>query len=182
MFRQWSAWYRRESTWAERRKDGRTERRSRAAAQRRRRTESPRGFSTGTSGPHRLLEPLGVLRAELRHLRRDHRPAIALVRVPPEVVLVIRLGGIEDAGGHDFGDDRIVEHPVGGELRDQPLGLVALLSRVREDRRAVLAAAVRSLAVEGARIVKGEEQLEQLPVGQHRRVEGDLDRLRGPGP
>src|ERR1041384_545109 len=112
MFRQWSVWYRRGSTWAERRKGGTAESRSRAAAQRRQRTVSPRGWITGTSGPHRLLEPLGILRAELRHLRRDHRPAIPLVRIAPEVVLAIGLGGIEDAGGHDFGHDRIVEQPL----------------------------------------------------------------------
>src|SRR5690606_19896050 len=50
-----------------------------------------------------------------------------------------------------------------------------------KDCRAVLRADVRSLPVERRWIVDRKENLQQLLVGNHLRVEGDLDRLRVTG-
>src|SRR5437016_415978 len=50
-----------------------------------------------------------------------------------------------------------------------------------ENGRAILCASVASLAIDRGRVVKGEEQLQDLAIGNHGRVEGDLDHLDMPG-
>src|ERR1041384_7273244 len=69
----------------------------------------------GRDRPERLSgrrQPVRVLLPELRHLGRNDRLAVPLVRVPVEIVLVVRLGGIEDLRGAALGHDRVREDRV----------------------------------------------------------------------
>src|SRR5262249_22142826 len=52
-----------------------------------------------------------------------------------------------------------------------------LLRRMIKDGRAVLGAFVGALAIHGCRVVEGEEELQQLAVGNHRGVELHLNDL-----
>src|SRR5712692_1238471 len=67
----------------------------------------PRSACGGRRLPD-ALEPGQVLLAELGHLRRDDHPAVALVGISPEVLLMIVLGRIKGFGRDDLGHDRIV--------------------------------------------------------------------------
>jgi hypothetical protein len=116
---------------------------------------------------------------ELRHLRRDHGAAVALRGVAPEVALVIAFGREELAVRHDLRDDGVV--PDGGGVPLRALGRLALGFGVDEDDAAVLRALVVPLAVLRRGIVDGEEDLEQLGVRDHARIEGDLHDLRVAG-
>src|SRR5690242_9110421 len=95
-----------------------------------------------------------------------------------EVALVVVLGAVERRCRRDLGDDRAVEaglHAVAHLGRD-----AGLLGVVEEDRRAVLRADVRSLAVELRGIVQREELLDELLVGDLGRIEVDLHDLGVP--
>src|SRR6202022_3771556 len=72
---------------------------------------------------------------------------IGLVRVQRQVVLVIGLGRIESFQRPDLGHDRLLVDLCGVELRDIGLGDFLLLVAGGEDRRAILRARVRTLAV-----------------------------------
>src|SRR5690606_10980201 len=89
----------------------------------------------------RLLRPVAQLRelpAELRHFRRDHRHAVALVRIALEVSLVVRLGRVPVAERDDLGDDRRVEDGFAFEPLDRLPRFALLVLVDEEDRRAIL--------------------------------------------
>src|SRR5947209_6960275 len=100
--------------------------------------------------------------AELRDLRRDDGAAVGLEGVLLEVVLVVALGRVELRERRDLGDDGRVPDARRRQFCDDLLGGLALRGRVVEDGRAVLTPYVRALAVEGRRVVDGEEDFEQL--------------------
>src|SRR5436305_12543580 len=85
----------------------------------------------------------------------------------------------EFVGIFDRGDDRLVD--AGLRARDRFIGLLFLHIVGREDRRAILRADVVALAVELGRIVRREEDVEQVAVIELRGVEADADRLGVPG-
>src|SRR3954454_20176474 len=64
------------------------------------------------------------------------------------------------------------------DVADRLLGDTTLLRVGDKDGRAVARSDVVSLPVPGRRIMDLEEELQQLPVGEHVRVEHDLDGLR----
>src|SRR5258706_10556389 len=101
---------------------------------------------------------------------------------PLVILLVVALRHVELGGGRDLGHDRAGKHLARGEVRHDFVGDAPLLGRMGEDRRAVLRADVVSLLIEGGRVVDGEEDSEQVLVGEDRGVEGDLDYLRVPAP
>src|SRR5437870_3648848 len=124
-----------------------------------------------------LFHFLGELLAELGDLRPDHSHAVALFRVAGEELLVIVLGHVEWPGGDDLGDDGVIEDLVLREGGDHILGDRLLGRRVVEDRRPVLGADVMALAVERGGVVDGEEDFEEVPVGDDAGIERDLHRL-----
>jgi len=95
-----------------------------------------------------------------------------------EVVLVVALGGIEALERDDFGDDGLRIDFGRVELRDVGLSDLLLLIVGIEDRGAVLRAVVGALVVEFSGIVAdGEEDHEDLAVGNLGWIEDDFDRL-----
>lgn len=67
------------------------------------------GASNPTTPLHTLsLEPFGPLLAELVHLGRDHRLAVALARVLRKVVLVVVLRSVELVQRDKLRDDRVL--------------------------------------------------------------------------
>jgi hypothetical protein len=91
-------------------------------------------------------------------------------------MLVVRLGVIEAFERRDLGDDFSGEDVGGIELGDVGLCDAALLVAGIEDRRAVGGADVGALAVELSGIVgDGEEDAEELAVGDLRGIVDDLD-------
>src|SRR3989442_11052432 len=95
-----------------------------------------------------------------------------------EVALVVLLGAVEGRRRRDLGDDRPAEAPrrLAARLRGARRRL--LRGGVEEDRRAVLRADVGALAVQLGRVVVLPEHVEQLLVGDARRV---VLHLHGPG-
>ena len=95
-----------------------------------------------------------------------------------QVVLVIRLGGVERRQRDHLGDDLLRVALGGVELGDVLLGRFLLRRVGIEHRRAVLRAVVGVLAVQLRRIVHDrEEDLQQRAVAHLLRVVGDLHRL-----
>src|SRR5207237_3144032 len=98
-----------------------------------------------------------------------------------QVILVVALGAVPLAGWLDARGDRPLPLARRVDARLHALGDLALLRRLRKDRRAVLRADVVALAIERGRVVELEEPvLEQLLIAQHRWVEGHADRLGVP--
>ncbi len=85
---------------------------------------------------------------------------------------------VETLARLDPGDDRLAEDACLVQLVDIGLGNARLFRRGREDRRAVLGAAIGSLAVQLGRIVgDGKIDLQQMTEADLVRIEHHLDRL-----
>src|SRR6476661_9376231 len=115
---------------------------------------------------------------ELGDLGRGHRHAVALGRVLREKVLVVRLGREVAAQRLHLGDDGLAA--VGLVLAQLPhdgLGLALLLVVAVVDPAAVLRADVVALAVQRGGVVHDEEDLQDLPRADLRRVVGELHHL-----
>src|SRR5439155_3036851 len=114
--------------------------------------------------------------AQFLQLGWDHGEAIGvpLTLVRP-IILVIGFGWPPVAHRFDRGDDPASLLLIGPGNRFARLAV--LLVALREDRRAVLSANVVALTIELRRVVRGEEDVEQVVVTQLLRVEGDADRL-----
>src|SRR5579863_94982 len=91
-----------------------------------------------------------------------------------EVALVIFLGGVELAGRSDFRGDRARELLTGFERLFGLLCDCLLLRRMGKNRRAVLLAEVRPLAVHLSRIVHVPERIHQRFVFDLFRIESNL--------
>ncbi len=124
---------------------------------------------------------MGVLLAELGHLGRDDELAVALARVAREVLLVVILGGEEGLEGQHLGDDRVRPEAFIRKFVDDGIGGGGLFGQGGEDGGAVLRAHVAALAVEGGGVVDGEEDVQDIGVGDLRGVEGDAHHLGVPG-
>src|SRR5258705_4395234 len=81
------------------------------------------------------------------------------------VLLVVLLGAVERLRGEDLGGDRPLVLAALLESLLRRLGRPELLVAVGEDRRAVLGADVRPLAVPRGRVVDLEEDVEEPVVG-----------------
>src|ERR1700677_1560816 len=103
------------------------------------------------------------------------------VRVVLQVVLVLGLRLPEGSRGHDLGHHLAGPEAGGLHVGNGVLGHQLLLVTGVEDRRAVAQPHVVALTVLRRGVVDLEEELEDVPVGRHTRIEGDLDRL-GMGP
>src|SRR5258708_20469200 len=108
-------------------------------------------------------EPISVERARRRErLPRDAAGGLAALL---QVLLVVVLGSVEGGRRDDLGDDRAAEGPPALQLPLRVQGRRLLLGIVKEDRRAVLRADVRSLAIRGRGIVILPEDPQQVLVG-----------------
>ena len=98
-----------------------------------------------------------------------------------EEVLVVALGGVEILERNNLGHNRSRENFGFVELIDSgPRGLPLVLVGIK-DRRTILASPVRTLAVQLGGIVRhGEEDREQVAVGNLGWVVGNLHRLGMP--
>src|SRR5689334_19376174 len=86
---------------------------------------------------------------------------VRAVGIVDEVVLMIVLGAVEGFERDDLGDDGVGEGLGCGELVHVSLGDALLVGSFKEDRRAILGADVRPLAVELSGIVgDGEEDFQ----------------------
>lgn len=79
---------------------------------------------------------------------------------------------------HDLRDDRLAEHLLALELADHVERGIALRIRMREHDRPVLRADVVALPVQRGRIVRREEDLEDLAIADARRIERHVDDFR----
>src|SRR5205807_2444104 len=133
------------------------------------------------SHARRRLQLPAIPRAELGDFGRNDGPAVRLLPVEFEILLMVVLRLVEGLRRRHLGDDRVAPDPGGRQVPDHLLGGGLLGVAVVEDRRAILRALVRTLPVERGRVVHREERVEDLPERDDLRVEGDLDRLGVPG-
>lgn len=119
---------------------------------------------------------------EFRELRPDHDRAVPLLRIARVIVLVIILGRpVVAVERHDLRDDRLPEHLLALELGDHVERGVALRIRMREHDRTVLGADVVALPVQLGRIVRREEDLEDLAITDARGIERHVHHFRVSG-
>lgn len=104
------------------------------------------------------------------------RGTLITARVVLKIELVIRFSVPPLTRWNDLCDNLAAPPLLVGALCDI-LRNGLLLRRVEEDGAAVLGACVGALVVELRRVVDGVEVLDQLPVRQLLRVEGDLQRF-----
>ena len=122
-----------------------------------------------------FFEPIFELLADLVEFRWDVERAVRLVRVALVVVLVFGLGLVEAGQRLDLGDDLVVVDALIFEFLDKRLGFFLLGVGVGKDRRPVLAADIRSLAVELGRIVDRKQDFKQVSVADLVGIVLDLD-------
>src|SRR5262249_15177648 len=95
---------------------------------------------------------------------RPDEVARVTVRVPLEVVLVLRFGLPERTGRRDLGDHLAGPDAGGIDVGDGVFGDLSLLVRRVEDGGPVAVADVVALAVLRGRVVDLEEELEQVAI------------------
>ena len=107
---------------------------------------------------------------------------VGLVRMQCQIILVMLFGWIELWQRHDLRDDGVGKSARGGELLDVALRNFLLLIAGVEDRRTLLAAGIRALAIKLSGVVRhAEKYLQQLLIGNLRRIETDAHRFGMPG-
>ena len=102
---------------------------------------------------------------------------VGVVGIFERVVLVVVLGAVEGFERDDLGDDFVLPGVGGIELRDVGFGDALLIVVGVEDGGAVGGADVGALAVERGGVVDGEEDAEELAVGEARGIVDDFDGL-----
>src|ERR671912_98689 len=120
------------------------------------------GGRTGASGqfPARAREVAGIA-----------------ARVVLEIVLVLRLGDPEFAGGRDLRHDPAWPQAGGVDIVDCPECPGTLRLGDIEDLRAIRASDIVALTIQRGRIVDLEEELQKVAIAGTCRVELDLDGL-----
>src|SRR5712671_2414499 len=97
--------------------------------------------------------------------------------IPQKVVLVLRFCLPEVACRNDF-RDRFARPQAGSiDVGERVFGNPFLLFAGIEDRRSIAAPDIVALAIARARVVDLEEELEELPIADARRIKNDLDRF-----
>ena len=127
-----------------------------------------------------LLQHFQEMLAELGHLRCDHCHAVRLVGIVGKVFLVVFLRHVELVQLFHLSDDGMVPDLLGVQIFDELLGSLLLLIVMVEDGGAVLGAHIRALAIERGGIMNGEENVQQILVGDKTRVKVDLHHLGMP--
>src|SRR5918994_4033537 len=98
-------------------------------------------------------------------------------RVALEIVLVLRLGLPEFAGGRELRYHAVWPQAGGVGIVDNPECLVMLRLGDIENLRAVRSPDIVALAIQRGRIVNLEEELQKVAIADAFRVELDLDGL-----
>src|SRR5829696_3134690 len=106
-----------------------------------------------------------VLLAELGDFGGDDHLTVRLETVVAEVVLVVILGDVELVEGNNLRHDGAVPDPLGLDLGDHLFRSALLPFRVVEDHGPVLRPHVRALSIQSRRVVDGEVNLQDVPVG-----------------
>src|ERR1700733_2287782 len=91
-----------------------------------------------------------------------------------EIALMIIFGRIELGGRSNLGDDGSSQSSALVQPFFRGPGGGLLLGSVKKDRRPILMADVRSLAIHGCRIVYAPKHTEQFVIRDHGRIEFDL--------
>src|SRR5687768_1459294 len=99
------------------------------------------------------------------------------IRIAFQVILVLRLGFPEVAGGGDLCHDAAWPQARGVDIADRPERLLALLLGDIENLRTIRHAEIVALAIESGRIVDLEEELQKIAIADVVRVVVDLDGL-----
>src|SRR5688572_17416543 len=99
------------------------------------------------------------------------------VRIALEIILVLGFRRPEVTGGRELRHHAARPQARGVDILDGLQRLVTLRLRYVEDLRAIRRADIVALAIQRSGIVNLEEELQQVAVGDTRRVELDLDRL-----
>jgi hypothetical protein len=120
---------------------------------------------------------MNIFLLELGDLGGDDKLTVALVWIVGEVFLVIIFSWEEGFKRHKLSDDGFGKEILGTDLFDDGFSLGFLPRGGEEYGRTVLGAHIRALAVKGGRVVDGEEDVQQIRVGDEGRVEGDLHSL-----
>src|SRR5271170_7196399 len=136
----------------------------------------PGSVRAGRRDEHRIgAIGLWKVALQLLDLRQVVDDDVGVARILRQKILMIGLGRIEGPAGLDGGDDRGVERMRLVELGDIGLGDLCLLRAGREDRRAILRAGVRPLAVELGRVMRDREiDLQDAAVADAAGIKGDL--------
>jgi hypothetical protein len=127
------------------------------------------------------LEFVGERRRELLQFRPDDRGTVGPTGMIHVVILMILFRRVEGRERYDRRDDRHPECARSLKLPLGKLGRLPLLWGVVENDRTVLRSDVGALAVRCGRVVRVPEDVQQFRVGDHGRVESDLDDLGVPG-
>ena len=93
----------------------------------------------------------------------------------PVVVVVVLFGRVESRCVTDLRHDRIRIHARVVKLLDVLVGLLALLIVVSKDHRSVLSASICPLLIESRRVVRLEENCQQIVIRNNARVESEPD-------
>jgi len=120
---------------------------------------------------------VGVVGLEGRDLGAVADHDVRVVGIFEGVVLVVVFGAVEAFERDDLGDDLVLPGVRGIELRDVSGGDALLVVVGVKDGGAVGGADVVALAIEGGGVVDGEEDAEELAVGESRGIVDDLDGL-----
>src|SRR5208337_2837626 len=132
------------------------------------------GKRNSVPGNIRLVET-GKLLLQVRHLGQIVVPDVKVVGMQRRIVLVISLRRIERLEGNHLRHDRARKSLGLVELSNVGLRDALLVGAVVKNRRAILRALVRSLAVQLRGIVRhGEVHFQELPVGDLRGIVNNL--------
>ena len=115
--------------------------------------------------------------AELRHLWCDHHLTIGLRPVQPEILLMIVLRLVERLERHNLRYNWLLPDFGGVRFLDNFLRHRLLFGVVIEYCGSVLGSDIPPLAVKRGRIMRGEEDLQDIFEGDLFGIEGYLDRL-----
>ncbi len=127
-------------------------------------------------GLYRLLFQLVLeFGAEFSDFGGDDARAIALVGMEVVIVEMVVFGAVEVGVRGDLCDDGGIPNMLRSDFLDLVLRLLFLLGVAGEDDRAVLRAFIRALAVERGGVADGEQDLQQVAVGDDLGVEDDVD-------
>src|SRR5262249_34402809 len=127
------------------------------------------------------LDQVAMLLANFARLGNRVELNVRLVGVPPGVILVVLLGGIECLERFERGDDPPRKGAGGCQFLNLPLGGALLVVAGEEYRRTILSSHVGPLAVELRRIVGIKKDVEQSIIADLLRVIGDANRFGMPG-
>jgi len=124
-----------------------------------------------------LLQAIGKMLPEFRHFGTDDDLTVALVLVTTIIILMVGVGLNKRRKRRQLRYHRLGKNLLFGQ-QGQSFGRDLFLNFTTiKNSAAVLLTDIRSLAVERGRVVGPEKHGQNIPVRNHRGVEGDLNHL-----